>query len=280
MHRFQVRIFGLCCISGVTVNIRRQDAEYVGKQADNYPDLCYNQAIITARRHDTLMTTDFYARLQAGTILCDGAMGTEIYARGFTFDQSLEMLNLTHPQLIKDIHRAYISAGADLIETNTFGANRIRQEEFGLGERVGEMAEAGVRLAIEARQEAGRPHVLVGASISTLGKRLRPYGSLSQETARLAYAESIEAMANAGADVLVFETYSDLDELLLAVHTARTLCDLPIIAHMTFAEDGHTALGHTPETVVSALKKAGVDVVGANCSVGPAGVFDVIKRMR
>ena len=226
------------------------------------------------------MPLDFRARLEAGTILFDGAMGTEIYARGFTFDQSLEMLNLTHPDLIKDIHRAYIAAGADLIETNTFGANRIRQEEFGLGEQAVDMAAAGVQLASEAREEADRPQVLVGASISALGKPLRPYGNISEETARAAYAEIIAAMAEAGADVLVFETYSDLDELLLAVNTARSLCDLPIVAHMTFDEEGRTALGHTPENVALYLKKAGVDVAGANCSVGPAGVFDVIERMR
>ncbi len=225
------------------------------------------------------MTLDFRARLEAGTLLFDGAMGTEIYARGFTFDQSLEMLNLTHPDLIKDIHLAYIAAGADVIETNTFGANRIRQEEYGLAEQAVDMARAGVRLAIAAREESGQT-VWVGASISSLGKPLQPYGILSQEEARAAYAEIITAMAEAGADLLVFETYSDLEELLLAVRTARALCELPIVAHMTFDDDGVTARGYTPENVALALQKAGVDAAGANCSVGPAVVYDIIKRMR
>jgi homocysteine S-methyltransferase len=224
------------------------------------------------------MTLDFRSRLEAGTLLFDGAMGTEIYARGFTFDQSLEMLNLTHPDLIKEIHLAYIAAGADVIETNTFGANRIRQGEYGLADQAVAMAQAGVRLALEAREESGRP-VLVGASISSLGKPIQPYGNIAKETARAAYAEIIEAVDEAGADLLVFETYSDLDELLLAVRTARSICDLPIVAHMTFDNDGRTALGHTPENVALYLQEAGVDVVGANCSVGPAIVFDVVKRM-
>lgn len=224
--------------------------------------------------------TDLLTRLEAGILLTDGAMGTELYARGFGFDQSLEALNLTHPEVVKAVHRSYLEAGADLIESNTFGANRIRQEEFGLADRAAEMARRGVELALEARAEAGRPQVLVGASIGPLGRYLQPYGPVAVETARQAFAETIAAVAAAGADVLVFETFGDLNELLLAVRVARRLTDLPIIAHMTFDEEERTALGYTPEDVARALQEAGVEVAGANCSVGPAVVVGVIERMR
>lgn len=225
------------------------------------------------------MNTDFRTRIEAGLLLCDGAMGTELFARGFAFDQSLESLNLTHPDAIRAIHRAYLEAGADLIEANTFGANRIRQEEFGLAGQAAALATAGVRLALEARAQVGRAQVLVGASIGPLGKYLTPYGPLSADVARAAYREAIEALAAAGAEVLIFETFSDLNELLLAIQTARSQSDLPIVAHMTFDEDGRTALGYLPEDAAIALAAAGVDVAGANCSVGPAVVCDVIARM-
>ncbi|NUQ37999.1 MAG: bifunctional homocysteine S-methyltransferase/methylenetetrahydrofolate reductase [Caldilineales bacterium] len=225
------------------------------------------------------MTTDFRTRLESGLLLCDGAMGTEIYARGFSFDQSIEELNLTQPDAIKGIHRAYLSAGADVIETNTFGANRIRQESFGLADQAAALAAAGVRLALEARAEAGKPQALVGASLGPLGRPLTPYGNLSHESAAATYQEVIAAVAAAGADLLVFETFNDLAELTLAVRSARSLCDLPIVAHMTFNEDGRTELGHTPEGVALALAELGVDAAGANCSVGPAVVLNVIERM-
>ncbi|RME80072.1 MAG: bifunctional homocysteine S-methyltransferase/methylenetetrahydrofolate reductase, partial [Caldilineae bacterium] len=225
------------------------------------------------------MTHPFLNRLEAGPLLLDGAMGTEIYARGLNFEQSLEETNLTQPQVVKAIHRDYLAAGADVIETNTFGANRIRQEDFGLGEKAPAMARAGVRLAREAREEAGRPQVWVAASIGPLGKYIMPYGSVGEKTAEEVYGETIQALVEAGADLLVFETFSDLAELLLAVRVARSLCDVPIVAHMTFDEDGRTALGHTPEGVARMLAQAGVDAAGANCSVGPAGVLEVIRRM-
>lgn len=225
------------------------------------------------------MTTDFRTRLESGLILFDGAMGTEIYARGFSFDQSIEQLNMTHPDAIKAIHRAYLGAGADVIETNTFGANRIRQEGFGQAEQAAEMAAAGVQLARAARAESGKTQALVAASLGPLGKPLTPYGSLSHESAAAAYNEVIAAVAAAGADLLVFETFNDLAELSLAVRCARALCDLPIVAHMTFNEDGRTELGHTPEGVALALAELGVDAAGANCSVGPAVVLSVIERM-
>ncbi|MBX7235991.1 MAG: bifunctional homocysteine S-methyltransferase/methylenetetrahydrofolate reductase [Caldilineales bacterium] len=225
------------------------------------------------------MRTDFRTRIEAGLLLCDGAMGTELFARGFAIDQSLESLNLTHPDIVRAIHRAYLEAGADLIEANTFGANRIRQEEFGLADQAAALATAGVALAIEARAQSNRPQTLVGASIGPLGKYLAPYGPLAAETARAAYHETIVALAEAGADVLIFETFSDLNELLLAVQVARAIADLPIVAHMTFDEEGRTALGHLPEDVALALAAAGVDVAGANCSVGPAVVAAMVERM-
>ncbi len=225
------------------------------------------------------MKTEFRTRLEAGLLLGDGAMGTELFARGFSFEQSLESLNLSHPDAIRAIHRAYLEAGADLIEANTFGANSIRQEEFGLSKQAATLAAAGVRLAIEARVQAGRGAALVGGSIGPLGKQLTPYGPLNSEAAAAAYHETIAALTAAGVDVLIFETFSDLNELLLAIRTARSLTDLPIVAHMTFDEDERTPLGHLPEDVARALAAVGVDVAGANCSVGPAVVAAVLDRM-
>lgn len=225
------------------------------------------------------MKTDFRTRIEAGLLLGDGAMGTELFARGFSFEQSLESLNLSHPEAIRAIHRAYLEAGADLIEANTFGANSIRQEEFGLAEQAATLAAAGVKLAIEARVQVGRASALVGGSIGPLGKQLAPYGPLSSESAAAAYHETIAALTTAGVDVLIFETFSDLNELLLAIRTARSLTDLPVVAHMTFDEEERTALGHLPEDVARALADAGVDVAGANCSVGPAVVAAVVERM-
>jgi len=224
------------------------------------------------------MMPSFWERLARGPILCDGGMGTMLYARGVPFNHCFDELNLSRPEMILSIHRAYVEAGAEIIETNTFGANRVKLAEHQLAERVREINRAGVALARRARQETGRP-VYVAGSVGPLGQHLSPLGKLTPGEANAAFREQISALAEAGADLIILETFSALNELREAVLAARTVCDLPIVASATFAEDGRTPVGHNPIEVVTALQKLEVDVIGVNCSTGPSGVFSVIERM-
>ena len=221
----------------------------------------------------------FLDRLAYGPILCDGAMGTQLYAHGASFESCFESLNLTRPELVSDIHRAYLAAGADIIETNTFGANRFKLAEHNLADQVAEINAAGVQLARQAVESAGRTAFVAG-SIGPLGVRLAPTGPLTPEEARTAFREQVAALCQAGADALILETFGDLAEIQEAIRVAQAVCDLPLIAQMTFTIDGRTPSGHTPEAVALALSELGVAVVGANCSVGPARVLPVIEAMR
>jgi homocysteine S-methyltransferase len=229
---------------------------------------------------------NFLDRLARGPILCDGAMGTQLYARqrsplggGASLESSFEALNLTRPELVSDVHRAYLAAGAEIIESNTFGANRFKLAERSLAHQVAEINAAGVRLARQAVESAGRTAFVAG-SIGPLGVRLAPTGPLSTEEAHAAFHEQITALAEARADVLILETFGDLDEIQQAIRAAQAVCDLPIIAQMTFTLDGRTSLGHTPDVIARSLSEMGVAVIGANCSVGPARVLPVIEAMR
>ncbi len=221
----------------------------------------------------------FLDRLARGPILCDGAMGTQLYARGAPLESSFESLNLTRPELVADVHRAYLAAGAEIIESNTFGANRFKLAEHNLAHQVAEINAAGVRLARQAVESAGRS-VFVAGSVGPLGVRLAPTGPLSPEEARAAFREQIEALHQAGAGVLILETFGDLGEIQEAIRAAQVACNLPVIAQMTFTLDGRTLLGHTPDAVARTLAEMGVEVIGANCSVGPARVLPVIEAMR
>ncbi|GAB4561072.1 MAG: bifunctional homocysteine S-methyltransferase/methylenetetrahydrofolate reductase [Anaerolineae bacterium] len=211
-------------------------------------------------------------------MLCDGAMGTMLFSRGVPFSQCLDDLNRSRPDLVFDIHRQYIAAGADIIETNTFGANRVKLAEFGLDEYVREINQAGARLAIRAAREGRRP-VFVAGSVGPLGQHIAPWGKLSPSEVTEAFREQIAALADAGVDLLILETFSSLPELREAVLVARSVCDLPIVASVTFTDEGRTPLGHTPIEVVTALQQLDVDVIGVNCSTGPSGVMAVIERM-
>lgn len=217
-------------------------------------------------------------RLDAGILLSDGAMGTMLYESGHELDTCLDALNLTHPATVAQVHRSYLNAGADIIETNTFGANRFRLELHGLADRVRDINFRGVKIAREEREISGRP-VLVAGSIGPTGKTLQPYGVLPKSEAKEAFAEQIGALLEAGVDVLMIETMGDLTEMDAAIEAAREASDLPIIALMTFAEDGLTLSGSTPEHVIRHLAEQKVDVVGANCSVGPQRLLAVIRRM-
>ncbi|HET9002140.1 MAG TPA: bifunctional homocysteine S-methyltransferase/methylenetetrahydrofolate reductase [bacterium] len=220
----------------------------------------------------------FHARLARGPLLCDGAMGTLLYERGVPFDRCFDALNLTDRERVLNIHLDYLRAGAEMIETNTFGANRLKLDVHGLGERVRDINWHGAKIAKEARDIIGRAAWIAG-SIGPLGKPVAPFGRIPAAVAHDVIRAQIDALVEGGVDLLILETFTDLDELLEAVHTARTSCDLPVIAQMSFTEDGRTQYGYTPAAVVTALERAGVDIIGANCSVGSVPMLEVIQQM-
>lgn len=212
-------------------------------------------------------------------LLADGAMGTMLHARGVSFDTCFDALNLTNPALVGEIHRAYIEAGADIIYTNTFGANRYKLSEHGLEDKVAEINQAGVELAKRIVLASFRD-VLVAGDVGPLGVRLAPFGRVQPEQAREAFREQITSLAEAGADLLVIETFSDLYEIREAIAAAKEVCDLPIVASVTFTRDDRTLLGDTPEKVAHILHQSGADVIGANCSGGPAQLWRIIGQMK
>lgn len=224
------------------------------------------------------MAQPFLDRLAGGPILGDGAMGTQLYAHGIDFDQCFEAINLSNPRLVADIHRDYINAGADLIETNTYAANRIRLAAYGLADKVREINIRAMKIARDVREIAGTSTLIAGA-VGPLGQALHPFGQLLPDEARAAFVEQIGALLEQGADLIMLETFSDLRELLIAAEAAQSVGDLPIIAQMSFAEDGRTALGNTPEEVVQALMQHNVAMIGVNCSVGPQRVFKALEAM-
>ena len=225
------------------------------------------------------MAHPFTTELKKRPLLFDGATGTVLYQAGRSLDECLDALNLSHPDIVTSVYRQYINAGADVIETNTFGANRYRLEHHGLADKVRDINFRGVKLAREEREISGRP-VLVAGSVGPTGRTLAPIGTLAARDATAAFKEQIEALLEAGVDLLVFETMGSLDEMNAALDAADECADLPIVALMTFAEDGRTLSGHEPETVVPILAKRGVSVVGANCSVGPQRLLSVMRKMR
>ncbi len=220
----------------------------------------------------------FVERLARGPILCDGAMGTLLYERGVPFTRCFDELNISQPDLILGIHRDYIAAGAEIIETNTFGANRVKLSGYRLADRVREINQAGAALARRAREESGRG-VYIAGSVGPLGQHLTPLGKITPDEAYEIFREQIGALADAGVDLIILETFGALDELTEAVRAARAVCDLPVIASVTFASDGRTPVGHTPVEVVTTLQTLGVDAIGVNCSTGPSGVYAVVERI-
>jgi homocysteine S-methyltransferase len=217
-------------------------------------------------------------RLSTETILADGAMGTMLHARGIGFDKCFDELNLTHPSAVAEIHRAYIEAGAQLIITNTFGANRFKLAKHGLEDHVVQINKASVDLAKRVVAASFR-EVLVAGDVGPLGVRIAPFGRVQPEQARAAFAEQIKALADAGADLIVIETFSDLYEIREAIKAAREVCDLPIVASVTFTRDDRTVLGDDPTKVARTLQNEGAEVIGVNCSGGPAQLSRILKQM-
>lgn len=217
--------------------------------------------------------------LSEKTLLADGAMGTMLHARGIGFDKCFDELNLTNPAAVAEIHREYIEAGAELIITNTFSANRYKLTKHGLQDDVVEINRAGVELAKRV-VAASYKDVLIAGDVGPLGVRIAPYGRVKLEEARAAFAEQIKALAGAGADLIVIETMSDIYEIQEAIKAAKETCLLPVIASVTFTRDDRTLLGDLPAKVAHRIADAGADVIGVNCSGGPSQLLRILKQMR
>ncbi len=229
-----------------------------------------------------MASLDFLHLLEEGNlpILRDGAMGTMLYARGVGFESCFDALNLTNPALVAEIHRAYIEAGAQIIQTNTFGANRFKLVEHGREQEVARLNRAGADLAQRVVLGSFR-EVLVAGDVGPLGVRLAPFGRVQPEQARRAFAEQIAALAESGVDLLSLETFTDLYEVREAIAAAREVAGtLPIITTLTFTRDDRTLLGDSPEKVAQRLQEMGADVMGVNCSGGPAQILRIVRRMQ
>jgi homocysteine S-methyltransferase len=209
-------------------------------------------------------------------VIFDGAMGTMLYAKGVFINQCYDELVLRSPDLVREVHAAYVKAGAEVVETNTFGANRAKLTQYGL---EGQVAAINQRAAQLAREAAGEQRLVAGA-VGPLGIRLEPYGPTSRDEARALFREQLRALADGGADCFVLETFADLEEIEQAVLAARDVnAAMPIIAQATVGPEMRTAFGASPEDVARVLDKWGVDVIGLNCSVGPQTILEAIERM-
>ena len=220
----------------------------------------------------------FRSRLAARPLLVDGGMGTLLFSRGVPQRACLEELVASHPEMVGAVHREYLEAGAELIETLSFGANRQRLAAWGLEGRVGQLNRRAAQLAREAREVSGRD-ALVGGSVGPLGPPTRGASGISEPAARATFREQIEGLLEGGADVIVLETFSDLGQLLLAVGEARRASDVPVIASLAFGEELVLADGSSPRAAAEALAGAGADAVGVNCGAGPAACLDALGAM-
>ena len=209
-------------------------------------------------------------------LVVDGAMGTMLYAKGVYINRCYDELNLSNRDLVREIHTEYIRAGADIIETNTFGATAYKLQQYGL---EGSMHEINAIAAKVAREAAGERAYVAGA-IGPLGLRIEPYGPTSFAEARDLFKAQAVALLEGGVDLFCLETFSDVSEIRQAIAAIRELCDLPIIAQMTIMTDGNTMFGTTPELFTERLDEWGADVIGLNCGVGPAIILSALEKMR
>jgi homocysteine S-methyltransferase len=224
------------------------------------------------------MANDFLARIKQSPLLCDGAMGTLLYAKGVFINRCYDELNLSQPDLIRGIHHDYLQAGAEIIETNTFGANSFRLARHSLADKVRDINFAGARLAREAAKSFD---VWVAGSVGPLGTRIEPLGKTSYQEARDSFRDQIAALVEGGVDLIMLETFGYLEEIHQAMLAAREVsATLPIVAQVTIDEDGNCLDGSDPETFVPKLEEWGADVLGCNCSVGPVAMLEAMERVR
>lgn len=221
------------------------------------------------------MREPFLERIEKRIVVCDGAMGTMLYSKGISFSRCFDELNLSAPQLVKEVHLAYMKAGAEVLETNTFGATQARLEKYDLASKAREINLAAVKLAREIAGDG----LYVAGSVGPLGVPLEPLGPTSLAEARAQFREQIQALVEGGADLIVIETMLDLSEARQAVLAALEVCQLPVVVQMTVEEDGNTPTGTSPEEFTRELDACGAHVIGLNCSMGPAGMLETIERM-
>ena len=221
------------------------------------------------------MSRDFIQALAERTIVFDGAMGTRLYDAGVFLNRCFDELNLSSAGMVEDVHRGYVDVGVDVIETNTFGANRPKLEQHGIADEVGRINEIGAQIA---RKVAG-DSVFVAGAMGPLGLRIEPWGPTSVDEAAAHFAEQARALVAGGVDLLCLETFYDLAEVQAAIDGVRSVTDLPIVAQMTINEDGNSLEGVPPQVFVPALAAQDVVAVGLNCSVGPAPMLEAVERV-
>lgn len=214
--------------------------------------------------------------LQRKVVLFDGGMGTELYRRGIFINRCFEETNISQPELVKEIHNDYIKAGAEVIETNTFGANRFKLKRFNLSDKLYDIVRKGAELA----HEVAGSEVLVAGSIGPLGVQIEPLGPIAREEAQEYFQEVIKPLLDGGVDLLIFETFINIDELRQAVIAAKKITNLPVIAQITIDEDGNTLTGTKPETTIEELESIGADIIGVNCTVGPQVMLNWLESVR
>src|SRR3954463_7774358 len=202
-------------------------------------------------------------------------MGTMLYAKGVFINKSFDALNVTQPDLVAEVHQEYVRAGADIVETNTFGANRIKLASFGLADKLHAINQQGARIA----RHAARDQAYVAGAIGPLGVRIEPWGKTGVDEAREYFREQAQALADGGVDLFILETFRDLNEIGAAIDAVRSVSDKPIIAQMTTEEDGNTLDGTPPERFAPELEKRGATIIGVNCAVGPGPMLETIERM-
>ncbi|MCB0804485.1 MAG: bifunctional homocysteine S-methyltransferase/methylenetetrahydrofolate reductase [Bacteroidales bacterium] len=221
------------------------------------------------------MRIPFKDFIKDNLVLFDGAMGTELYNKGVFINSCYDELNITRPQLIRELHEAYVEAGADVIETNTFGANRFKLQKHGLEDKLYDINFKGAEIAREAAGE----DVYVAGSIGPLNERLEPWGPLSEEEAREVFKEQAKPLVDGGVDMIILETFADLHLIQQAILVIKENFDIPIIAQMTIGNDGNSLFGTPPEMFASRLQQWGADIIGVNCSVGPKPMLDALEKM-
>lgn len=221
-------------------------------------------------------------RLTQQVVLGDGAMGTMLYQQGIFLNTCFDELNLSRADLVKKVHAAYVLAGVDFIETNTFGANEFKLAKFGLADKVEQINRNGAKIAREAVEEStGNTAVMIAGSIGPLGPQLAPLGRLTREQAGNAFARQTGALVETGVDFLIFETFSNVEELTIALETAGRICSLPIVAQLTTNEQHETMFGQKlPDAIRQIAQLPMVNAVGLNCSIGPALMLGSLETIR